>query len=401
VLTLTATPIPRTLQLALSGVREMSLIATPPIDRLAVRTFIMPFDGVVIREAIQRERFRGGQVFCVVPRIEDLPRMAERLAEIVPEARTIEAHGRMAPTALERAMTAFSDGKFDVLLSTNIVESGLDMPAVNTLVIHRADRFGLGQLYQLRGRVGRSKQRGYAYLTWPPNHRLSVAAEKRLTVMHSLDALGAGFTLASHDLDIRGAGNLLGDEQSGHIREVGIELYQQMLDDAVAEMRAEKGRHRAEDRDWTPNIGLELPVLIPERYVADLPVRLGLYRRIGALASDAETEAMAAELVDRFGPLPEEVGNLLDVVALKRSCRAAGVDRLEAGPKGMVLGFRGNAFRNPAGLVSWLSSKGGAVRLRPDHKLAIVREMGVAERLRLARETVENLNRIAAQAEAA
>jgi transcription-repair coupling factor (superfamily II helicase) len=361
----------------------------------------MPFDGVVIREAIQRERFRGGQVFCVVPRIEDLPRMAERLAEIVPEARTIEAHGRMAPTALERAMTAFSDGKFDVLLSTNIIESGLDMPAVNTLVIYRADRFGLGQLYQLRGRVGRSKQRGYAYLTWPPNHRLSVAAEKRLTVMQTLDALGAGFTLASHDLDIRGAGNLLGDEQSGHIREVGIELYQQMLEDAVAEMRAEKGRHRAEDRDWTPNIGLELPVLIPERYVADLPVRLGLYRRIGALASDAETEALAAELVDRFGPLPEEVGNLLDVVALKRSCRAAGVDRLEAGPKGMVLGFRGNAFRNPAGLVSWLSSKGGTVRLRPDHKLAIVREMGVAERLRLARETVENLNRIAAQAEAA
>ena len=401
VLTLTATPIPRTLQLALTGVREMSLIATPPVDRLAVRTFIMPFDSVVIREALQRERFRGGQVFCVVPRIEDLGRMAERLAEIVPEACTVQAHGRLAPTELERVMTEFGDGKYDILLSTNIVESGLDMPAVNTLLIHRADMFGLGQLYQLRGRVGRGKQRGYAYLTWPQTHRISAAAEKRLTVMHSLDALGAGFTLASHDLDIRGAGNLLGDEQSGHIREVGIELYQQMLEDAVAEMRAEKGRRRADDRDWTPNIGLGLPVLIPDTYVPDLPARLGLYRRIGNLASDAETEAMAAELVDRFGKLPEEVENLLAVVALKRACREAGVEKLDAGPKGMVIGFRGNAFRNPAGLVSWLTSKGGTIRLRPDHKLAIGREMNVAERVRVARDVVANLNRIAAQAKAA
>ena len=314
VLTLTATPIPRTLQLALTGVREMSLIATPPVDRLAVRTFISPFDSVVIREAIQRERFRGGQVFCVVPRIEDMDRMAERLRAIVPEARMVQAHGRLAPTELERVMTEFSDGKFDILLSTNIVESGLDIPSVNTLIIYRADMFGLGQLYQLRGRVGRGKQRGYAYLTWPTNHRLSAAAEKRLDVMQTLDQLGAGFTLASHDLDIRGAGNLLGDEQSGHIREVGIELYQQMLEDAVVEMRAEKGRKKADDRDWTPNIQLGLPVLIPDTYVADLPVRLGLYRRIGTLASDAESEAMAAELVDRFGKLPPEVENLLQVV---------------------------------------------------------------------------------------
>jgi transcription-repair coupling factor (superfamily II helicase) len=401
VLTLTATPIPRTLQLALTGVREMSLISTPPVDRLAVRTFIMPFDSVVIREALQRERFRGGQVFCVVPRIEDLTRMSERLREIVPEARLAQAHGRLAPTELERVMTEFGDGKADILLSTNIVESGLDMPAVNTLVIHRADMFGLGQLYQLRGRVGRGKQRGYAYLTWPPNMRLSVAAEKRLTVMQTLDALGAGFTLASHDLDIRGAGNLLGDEQSGHIREVGIELYQQMLEDAVAEVRAGEGRRGHQERDWTPNISLGLPVLIPEDYVRDLPVRLGLYRRIGALASDAETEAMAAELVDRFGPLPPEVDNLLGVVALKRACRDAGVEKLEAGPKGMVLTFRGNAFSNPAGLVAWLSSKGGLVRLRPDHKLAISREMDVAARLRFARDTLGALVGIVGQAKAA
>ena len=401
VLTLTATPIPRTLQLALTGLREMSLIATPPVDRLAVRTFIMPFDGVVIREALQRERFRGGQVFCVVPRVEDLDRMATRLRDIVPEARMIQAHGRLAPTELERVMTEFGDGKYDILLSTNIIESGLDMPAVNTLVIHRADMFGLGQLYQLRGRVGRGKQRGYAYLTWPPNQRLSAAAEKRLAVMQTLDALGAGFTLASHDLDIRGAGNLLGDEQSGHIREVGIELYQQMLEDAVSEQRAAKGRRKAADRDWTPNINLGLPVLIPETYVRDLPVRLGLYRRIGALDDDAQSEAMAAELVDRFGAMPEEVENLLQVVALKRQCRAAGVEKLDSGPKGMVLGFRGNAFNNPAGLIQWLASKGNTIRLRPDHKLAIVRDMKLAERVRVARDTVGNLERISRQAKAA
>ena len=401
VLTLSATPIPRTLQLALTGVREMSLIATPPVDRLAVRTFISPFDSVIIREAIQRERFRGGQVFCVVPRIEDMDRMAERLRGIVPEARMVQAHGRLAPTELERVMTEFSDGKHDILLSTNIVESGLDIPSVNTLVIYRADMFGLGQLYQLRGRVGRGKQRGYAYLTWPNNQRLSASAEKRLDVMQTLDQLGAGFTLASHDLDIRGAGNLLGDEQSGHIREVGIELYQQMLEDAVVEMRAEKGRKKAEDRDWTPNIQLGLPVLIPDTYVADLPVRLGLYRRIGTLASDAESEAMAAELVDRFGKLPEEVENLLQVVTLKRMCRQAGVEKLEAGPKGMVLQFRGNAFRNPAGLIDWLARAQHPIRLRPDHKLALVRDMDVVERMRVGRNVLANLNRLAAEAQAA
>jgi transcription-repair coupling factor (superfamily II helicase) len=269
------------------------------------------------------------------------------------------------------------------------------MPAVNTLIIHRADMFGLGQLYQLRGRVGRGKQRGYAYLTWPQTRPLSAAAEKRLAVMHSLDSLGAGFTLASHDLDIRGAGNLLGDEQSGHIREVGIELYQQMLEDAVADLRAADGQARQDSRDWTPNITLGLPVLIPETYVRDLPVRLGLYRRIGSLGSDAESEAMAAELVDRFGKLPDEVENLLAVVALKRGCREAGVDRIDAGPKGIVIGFRANAFANPAGLIAWLSRQGNTIKLRPDQKLAIVRDMNVALRVKTARELVETLRRIA------
>ncbi|KAA2215181.1 transcription-repair coupling factor [Teichococcus oryzae] len=402
VLTLTATPIPRTLQLALTGVREMSVIATPPVDRLAVRTFIMPFDAVVIREAIQRERFRGGQIFCVVPRLEDLPKMAARLAEIVPEARTVQAHGRLTPGELERVMTEFGDGKYDILLATNIVESGLDMPAVNTLVIYRADMFGLAQLYQLRGRVGRGKLRGYAYLSWPASQRLSAAAEKRLAVMQTLDNLGAGFTLASHDLDIRGAGNLLGDEQSGHIREVGIELYQQMLEDAVADIKAGQGREgEAADRDWTPQINLGLPVLIPESYVADLPVRLGLYRRIGALAGDQEVDAMAAELSDRFGPLPPEVENLLQVVSIKHFCRQSGVEKLDAGPKGIVASFRGNHFANPAGLVGWVAAQKGVVKLRPDHKLAMVREMDLPTRVRAAKDMLAALAKLSRQAKAA
>ncbi|MGH7066586.1 MAG: transcription-repair coupling factor [Acetobacteraceae bacterium] len=401
VLTLTATPIPRTLQLALSGVREMSLIATPPIDRLAVRTFIMPFDALVIHEAIQRERFRGGQIFCVAPRIEDLPRMAARLKEIVPEARILEAHGRLAASVLEKVMTEFSEQRADMLLSTNIIESGLDMPAVNTLIVHRADHFGLGQLYQLRGRIGRGKQRGYAYLTWPPNQVLSASAQKRLSVMQALDSLGAGFTLASHDLDIRGAGNLLGEEQSGHIREVGIELYQQMLEDAVAELSGRDGEGRSAEREWTPGISLGLPVLIPETYVADLPVRLGLYRRIGALTSDAESEAVAAELVDRFGRLPAEVENLFAVVALKRACRAAGVERLEAGPRGLLLSFRSNQFRNPGGLAAWLATQKGGVRLRPDHKIALARALDSGARLAAARQLLADLVAIAERAEAA
>jgi transcription-repair coupling factor (superfamily II helicase) len=395
VLTLTATPIPRTLQLALTGVREMSVIATPPVDRLAVRTFIMPWDGVVVREAIQRERFRGGQVFCVVPRLEDMPKVRERLAEIVPEARVAEAHGRLSPTELERVMTEFGDGRHDILLSTNIVESGLDMAAVNTLLIHRADMFGLAQLYQLRGRVGRGKQRGYAYLTWPQTHRLSAAAEKRLEVMQTLDNLGAGFTLASHDLDIRGAGNLLGDEQSGHIREVGIELYQQMLEEAVNELKHGAGRDAVDDRDWTPQINLGLPVMLPEAYVRDLPVRLGLYRRIGALQDEAEIEAMAAELADRFGPLPGEAETLLQVVLLKQLCRQSGVEKLDVGPKGIVLGFRGNRFADPGALVQWVAGQGGSVKLRPDHKLAFAQEMPYEARIREARRLLSALAEVA------
>jgi transcription-repair coupling factor (superfamily II helicase) len=371
VLTMTATPIPRTLQLALSGVREMSIIATPPIDRLAVRTFVMPYDPVTIREAILRERDRGGQVFYVVPRIADLDAVREELRRVVPEIRTLVAHGRMAPTELERVMAAFDDRQCDLLLSTNIIESGLDIPSANTLIVHRADMFGLAQLYQLRGRIGRSKLRAYAYLTLPEKKQLTETAQRRLQVMQTLDNLGAGFQLASHDLDIRGAGNLLGEEQSGHIREVGIELYQHMLEEAVAAARGDGAAAAAEE--WSPQITLGTPVLIPEDYVADLGVRLGLYRRIVGLADRREIDAFAAELIDRFGPLPAEVENLLDIIAIKRLCRDAGVERVEAGPKGAVIGLRGNRFANPAGLVELIQRHAGTLKLRPDQKIVYLR----------------------------
>jgi transcription-repair coupling factor (superfamily II helicase) len=373
VLTLTATPIPRTLQLALSGVREMSIIATPPVDRLAVRTFVMPFDPVVVREAVLRERDRGGQVFYVAPRIADLDEVREELRKVVPEIRVCMAHGRMAADELETVMNAFDERAYDLLLSTNIIESGLDIPSANTLIVHRADMFGLAQLYQLRGRIGRSKLRAYAYLTLPEKKKLQPAAQRRLEVMQTLDTLGAGFQLASHDLDIRGAGNLLGDEQSGHIREVGIELYQHMLEEAVAAARTEGGDAAAPREEWSPQITIGTPVLIPEDYVTDLSVRLGLYRRIAGLADRRGSEAFAAELIDRFGPLPAEVENLLQIIAIKRACREAGVEKVEAGPKGAVIALRGNRFANPAGLVELIQKHAGTLRLRPDQKLVYLR----------------------------
>jgi transcription-repair coupling factor (superfamily II helicase) len=364
-------------------VREMSIIATPPVDRLAVRTFVTPFDPVVLREAILRERDRGGQVFYVAPRIADLDEVRSELQKIVPEIRVCMAHGRMAASELEDVMTAFDERAYDLLLSTNIIESGLDIPSANTLIVHRADMFGLAQLYQLRGRIGRSKLRAYAYLTLPEKKKLLPTAQRRLEVMQTLDTLGAGFQLASHDLDIRGAGNLLGDEQSGHIREVGIELYQHMLEEAVATAKSGAGDMPVRDEEWSPQITIGTPVLIPEDYVADLAVRLGLYRRIAGLADTRESEAFAAELIDRFGPLPAAVENLLQIIAIKRLCREAGVEKIEAGPKGAVVTLRGNRFANPAGLIELIQKHAGTLRLRPDQRLVYLRNWdGEAARLK-------------------
>ena len=374
VLTMTATPIPRTLQLALTGVRDLSLIATPPVDRLAIRTYVSEFDGVTIREALLREHYRGGQSFFVVPRVSDVAEIEEFLREQVPEVKVLVAHGQMAAGDLDSRMNAFYDGQYDVLLATTIVESGLDIPAANTLIVHRADMFGLAQLYQIRGRVGRSKLRAYAYFTTKPRAKLTPAAERRLRVLGTLDSLGAGFTLASQDLDIRGAGNLLGDEQSGHVREVGYELYQDMLEEAIAKMKSGELEGLSEsDAGWAPQINLGVPVLIPDDYVPDLDVRLGLYRRLSNLTTKVEMEGFAAELIDRFGKLPKEVNTLMNVVRIKAMCKRAGIAKLDGGPKGATVQFHNDKYTNPAGLVQFLEAQKGLAKVR-ENKIVIRRD---------------------------
>ena len=399
VLTLSATPIPRTLQLALTGVRELSLITTPPVDRLAVRTYISPFDPVILKEALRRERFRGGQTYYVAPRISDLDDIAEFLRETVPDLAFSRATGQMTPTELEDVMTAFYEGKYDILLSTAIVESGLDVPNANTLIVHRSDMFGLAQLYKLRGRVGRSKTRAYAYITTPPGQKLTEGADKRLKVLQSLDTLGAGFSLASHDLDIRGAGNLLGDEQSGHIREVGFELYQSMLEEAVAAMKG--GDLEAADK-WSPEIQLGTAIMIPETYISDLQLRLGLYRRLSGLEKREEIDAFAAELVDRFGPLPPEVEHLLDVMEIKGLCRAAGIAKVDAGPKGGVVTLYKSRFANPEGLVALVQNSRGGLKIQPDQRLVYRADWDLPEaRLKGVRALIQQFADLAGKAKQA
>ncbi|MDG1279879.1 MAG: transcription-repair coupling factor [Pseudorhodobacter sp.] len=374
VLTLTATPIPRTLQLSLTGVRDLSIIATPPVDRLAIRTYVSEFDTVTIREALLRERYRGGQSFYVMPRIADLPDVEDFLKTHVPEVSYVVAHGQLAAGDLDDRMNAFYDGKYDVLLATSIVESGLDIPTANTMIVHRADMFGLSQLYQIRGRVGRAKTRAYCYLTTKPRVPLTPQAMKRLRLLGSLDSLGAGFNLASHDLDLRGAGNLLGEEQSGHIKEVGYELYQSMLEETIAKIRSGEIAGLAElDDQWAPNINLGVPVLIPETYVPDLDLRLGLYRRLSNLSTKVELEGFAAELIDRFGPLPKEVNTLMLVVRIKAMCKRAGIARLDAGPKGATVQFHNDKFANPAGLVDFIKAQGNQARIS-GNKIVLARD---------------------------
>jgi len=372
VLTLTATPIPRTLQMAMSGLRELSVIQTPPVDRLAVRTYVMPWDPVVVREALLREHYRGGQTYFVTPRVADLPDIEAFLRDEVPEVRFVVAHGQMPPSEVEERMSAFYDRKFEVLVSTTIVESGLDIPSANTMIINRADKFGLAQLYQLRGRVGRAKTRAYAYLTTPPNRQMTETAEKRLKVLADLESLGAGFQLASHDLDIRGAGNLLGDEQSGHIKEVGYELYQSMLEDAILEARADKAQ-LARSRDFSPAITVDAPIMIPEEFVPDLDLRMGLYRRLNELEDAEAIEGFAAELIDRFGTLPEPTANLLQLIEIKLNAKKACIAKLDVGPKGALVSFFDDKFPNVEGLLAYVGKLEGTAKLRPDMKLVITR----------------------------
>jgi transcription-repair coupling factor (superfamily II helicase) len=385
VLTLTATPIPRTLQLSLTGVRDLSIIATPPVDRLSIRTYVSEFDSITIREALLREHYRGGQSFYVVPRISDLHEIEDFLKSHVPEVTYCIAHGQLAAGELDDRMNQFYDGKYDVLLATTIVESGLDIPTANTMIVHRADMFGLSQLYQIRGRVGRSKTRAYAYLTTKPRAPLTPPANKRLRLLGSLDNLGAGFNLASHDLDLRGAGNLLGEEQSGHVKEVGYELYQQMLEDTIAKIKSGElqGLSKLDD-SWSPQINLGVPVMIPETYIPDLDIRLGLYRRLSSLATKVELEGFAAELIDRFGPLPKEVNTLMVIVRIKALCKKAGMSRLDVGPKGATVQFHNDKFANPVGLVDFMKAQGPAARIQ-GNKIVLMGEMkGESDRIKAA-----------------
>ena len=399
VLTLTATPIPRTLQMALTGLRELSIIATPPVDRLAVRTYVMPWDEVVMREALLREHYRGGQSFFVTPRIADLSDVEQFIRDKIPEIKAVTAHGQMAPSEVESRMSAFYDREYDVLLSTTIIESGLDIPSANTLIVHRADRFGLAQLYQLRGRVGRAKVRAYAYLTTPSDMQITETAEKRLHVLSSLDSLGAGFQLASHDLDIRGAGNLLGDEQSGHIREIGFELYQSMLEEAIVEARAGAAGLKPPPEAFSPSITVDAPILIPEDYVPDLNLRMALYRRMNDLADRAQVDGFAAELIDRFGPLPDEVSNLVQVIEIKQFCLQARVAKLEAGTKGALVSFQNDDFAQPGALLDYIARLGTRAKLRPDHKLFVGADWGTTRaRLNGALSLAKALAKLAAGA---
>jgi transcription-repair coupling factor (superfamily II helicase) len=375
VLTLTATPIPRTLQLSLTGVRDLSIIATPPVDRLAIRTYLSEFDTITIREALLREHYRGGQSYYVVPRISDLSEIEDFLKSHVPEVTFVVAHGQMAAGELDDRMNQFYDGKYDVLLATTIVESGLDIPTANTMIIHRADMFGLSQLYQIRGRVGRAKTRAYCYLTTKPRSPLTPQAAKRLRLLGSLDNLGAGFNLASHDLDLRGAGNLLGEEQSGHVKEVGYELYQAMLEDTISKIKSgELQGLSSVDDQWAPQINLGVPVMIPEAFIPDLDIRLGLYRRLSSLATKVELEGFAAELIDRFGALPKEVNTLMVIVRIKALCKKAGISRLDVGPKGATVQFHQDKFANPAGLVEFVKAQGPAARIA-GNKIILTGEM--------------------------
>ena len=398
VLTLTATPIPRTLQMAMSGLRELSVIQTPPVDRLAVRTYVAPWDAVVLREALLREHDRGGQSFFVVPRIKDLPDIEEFLRNRVPEIKYVVAHGQMTPTEVEDRMSAFYDRKYDVLLSTTIVESGLDIPSANTLIIHRADRFGLAQLYQLRGRVGRAKTRAYAYLTTPEHGAITDTAEKRLKLLGDLDTLGAGFQLASHDLDIRGAGNLVGDEQSGHIREVGFELYQSMLEEAILVAKAEGAGTLPPREALSPTITVDAPILIPEDYVPDLPLRMALYRRLNDAEDRAALDAFAAEMIDRFGPLPPETANLVLLMEIKANARIAGIAKLDVGTKGALVSFDSDQFANVPGLIAYVERLKGRARLRPDNKLSVSGDwVSTGARLNGALQLSKGLGKLARQ----
>ena len=397
ILTLSATPIPRTLQMSLTGVKELSLIATPPADRLAVRNFVMPYDSVIVKEAVLREYQRSGKVFFVVPRIKDITEMEDRLKKLLPpEIKVTHAHGQMTPSQLDKIMNDFYDGKIDVLLSTTIIESGIDIADANTMIIYRAEMFGLSQLYQLRGRVGRGKTRAYAYFMMSPK-KLGEDARKKLEVMQNLDSLGVGFTVASYDMDIRGSGNLLGDEQSGHVKETGVELYQQMLLEAIEELKnggldlLEKPDSSFE-ADFSVQIKLGISLLIPENYMSDLSLRMNFYKKIAAIKNQDEQERLQVEMTDRFGKLPEEVLNLMEIALLKSMCKKIVVEKLEIINEGILITFKDNKFTNPESLLQMIFSSKNQIKIHTGQRVLFLKDVNsVAGKIRSAFEVVRKI----------
>ncbi|MFI4983664.1 MAG: transcription-repair coupling factor [Rickettsiales bacterium] len=389
VLTLSATPIPRTLQMSLFGLKDLSIIGTPPVDRMPIKTQIVPFDPVTLKEAILREFYRGGRVFFVSPRIQYLNDLHEFIKASIPEVKSVIAHGQMGSAELDRIMNQFYDGKYQVLISTSIVESGLDIPMANTIIVDRAEMFGLSQLYQIRGRVGRSNVQAYAYLTYPSGKRLTLESEKRLSILSTLDNLGAGFNVASHDMDMRGYGNLVGEEQSGQVKEVGVELYQEMLEQAVALL---KNNEEQEDlKSWSPQLNIGITVQLPETYIIDSSLRLSLYRKIAAIYDLEILETFAAEMIDRFGSLPEEAENLFTIVKLKNLAKLANIEKIDFGDKGLVITFRNNQPHNFDKVIDLVTHNPLQYKLRGEQKLLIVTEVtSEKERLRL----IENVTQL-------
>ena len=373
ILSLSATPIPRTLHMALSGVRELSIIATPPVDRLAIHTILEPFDSISIQRALLREKDRNGQSYVVTPRVRFIPELEILLAKIVPDLTVAVVHGRMPQEALDAAMMRFARGEADLLLATSIIESGIDISKANTMIVHRPDLFGLAQLYQIRGRIGRSTVRAYCYLCLPHRGEIRDNALRRLELLKTLDNLGAGFTLAHHDMDLRGAGNLVGEEQSGHIDEVGIELYQRMLQEAIEALNND-AEPIASAAEAMRNIQINLGVAVglPERYVADLPTRLSLYRRIARLEDDDAISGMASELQDRFGVLPEETRNLLSVIGIKAQARSLNVEKIDAGSGGIAVKFFDDDFQAGDRLVELMIAQPEKYKMTKDHRLILV-----------------------------
>lgn len=375
ILTLTATPIPRTLNMAMSGMRDLSIIATPPARRLAVKTFVREYDNLVVREAILREILRGGQVYYLYNDVENIEKATQRLAELVPEARIAIGHGQMRERELERVMNDFHHQRFNVLVCTTIIETGIDIPSANTIIIERADHFGLAQLHQLRGRVGRSHHQAYAYLLTPNPKAMSTDAQKRLEAIASLEDLGAGFALATHDLEIRGAGELLGDDQSGQMTSVGFSLYMELLESAVDALKAGREPSLEDLINSQTDVELRLPALLPDDFIPDVNTRLSLYKRIASAKTPAELDELKVELIDRFGLLPDASRYLLQIAALRQQAQALGIRRIEGNEKGGFIEFSEQNRVDPSHLIGLLQRDPGTYRLDGPTRLKFMKDL--------------------------